>query len=316
MVSALAIALVVAIVACSGVSSNNAVTEPIRVRNATFKSGGFPGGGPAPTVTLIETASTVIRPGELSKSISGRVSPDAFAVGIRLADLGTGYWVFPASGPDFQNNNELVWQSDSDFGVDVPTGTHILDVVAIDGNGNAGPVRELSLCFAPAVPDNLNACNPATLPPASVFSLSWDTPVDLDLVVVTPDGRIVSAKHPRTVAPPLPGPGAQDAGVTANTGVFDRDSNANCVIDGIQREDLVFQATPASGSYLVYASLFDACGHANVHFKFSLFESSADDPAQPNIQHLTESITKEGFMLPLEASGGATLGTFVTEVPY
>ena len=307
--------LLAVLVACSGISANTGIDQPIRVRNATFKNGGFPAGGPTPTVTSLQTTSTVIRPGELEKTISGRVSPDAYAVGMRLDDVGTGYWVFPAGAPDSQNNNELDWSSTSDFGIDVPTGLHTLDVVAIDGAGNAGPLQTLSLCFAPPIPDNLNACDPTVAPPASIFSMSWDTPADLDLVVVTPDGRIVSAKHPRTVAPPPPGPGAQDSGVTANTGVFDHDSNANCVIDGFQREDLVFQQRPDPGSYLVYASLFDACGQANVHFKFSLFEAEVS-PTDPKVQQLTESITKEGFMLPIEASGGATLGTFVTEVPY
>ena len=300
-------------VACSGVASRTGIEEPIRLENASFHEGDWAPNGAA-TVTSLETASTVIRPSEAGKGLSGRTSPDAFAVAIRFADVGSGYWVFPVGGPDPQNKGELTWQTIADFGRAVPVGPHVLRIAAIDGNGAAGPPRDLDVCVTPPIPDNLNACDEKILPPGAVLSLSWDTPVDVDLVVVTPDGRIVDAKHPRTVAPPPPGPATADAGTTSSVGTFDRDSNANCVIDDLRREDLVFQSRPPAGSYLVYARLFDACSATAAHFTFSLFEPEAT--ADPKIRHLIESITKHGVLLPLEASGGATLGTFVTEVSF
>ncbi|MDB4938050.1 MAG: hypothetical protein JWP87_5022 [Labilithrix sp.] len=323
-IAALLAAFVAMLFACSGEPSETGLAEPIRLRNASFKTGDLPGdppvaataAGAAPLITSFETASTVVRPGQTEKGLLGRASPDAVAVGLRFADVGSGYWVLPVDAPDPQNNGELGWQAVADFGANVAPGIHALRVVAIDGAGHAGTQRELSVCITPNIPDNLNACDPKSIPPAAVLSLAWDTPVDLDLVVVTPDGRIVDAKHPRTIAPPSPGPstGAADAGATANAGTFDRDSNGGCVIDGAQRENLVFQARPAPGSYLVYASLFDACGRAPVHFRFSLYEPQAT--ADPKIQQLVESITKKGVLLGIEASGGSRLGTFVTEVTF
>jgi hypothetical protein len=319
-IGAFVASLALSLFACSGEKSETGLGEPLRLRNASFKSGDLPGDLPAPVprsspiVTSFETASTVVRPGQTEKGLLGRASPDAVAVGIRFADVGSGYWVFPVDGPDPQNNGELTWQSVADFGTDFAPGLHALRVVAIDGTGHAGTQRELSVCITPNIPDNLNACDPKLAPPAAVFSLSWDTPVDLDLVVVTPDGRIVDAKHPRTVAPPPPGPSTGvDAGATS-VGTFDRDSNGGCVIDGVQRENLVFQTRPPPGSYLVYASLFDACGHAPVHFRFSLYEPEAT--ADPKILHLIQSVEKEGVVLGIEASGGSRLGTFVTEVSF
>jgi hypothetical protein len=309
--------VVLSLFACSGEKGETGLGEPLRLRNGTFKTGDLPASAAStPSVTSFETASTVVRPGQTEKGLLGRTSPDAVAVALRFADVGSGYWVFPVDGPDPQNNGELVWQTVADFGSDVAPGLHALRVVAIDGAGNAGPARELSVCITPPVPDNLNACDEKLLPPAAVLSLSWDTPVDVDLVIVTPDGRIVDAKHPRTTAPPPPGPstGGADAGPSASVGTFDRDSNGGCVVDGVQREDLVFQTRPPTGSYLVYASLFDACGSGPAHFRFSLFEPEVT--ANPKIQHLVESITKRGVLLPLEASGGAKLGTFVTEVTF
>lgn len=301
------------VVACSGTKGETGIGEPIRLENAVFESGDWPAGG-LPTVTALETASTVVRPSEAGKALSGRTSPDAFAVAVRLADVGSGYWVFPVGGPDPQNNGELTWQTTADFGANVPVGPHVLRVVAVDANGAAGSPRDLTVCMTPPIPDNLNACDEKILPPSAILSLSWDAPADVDLVVVTPDGRIVDAKHPRTVAPPPPGPATPDAGAAVSVGTFDRDSNANCVVDNLRREDLVFQSRPPAGSYLVYARLFAACGTPAVHFTFSLFEPAAT--ADPAVQHLVESITKHGVLLPLEASGGATLGTFVTEVSF
>jgi hypothetical protein len=314
---ALLTALVLSLFACSGEPSETGLAEPLRLRNGSFKEGDLPGEPPAdtsatsPLVTSFETASTVIRPGQTEKGLLGRVSPDAVAIGIRFADLGSGYWVLPVDGPDPQNNGELVWQALADFGSNVPAGLHALRVVAIDGSGHAGAQRQLSVCVTPSVPDNLNACQPTNAPPSAVLSLSWDTAVDLDLVVVTPEGRVVDAKHPRSSAP---GGDTGDAGAAVSVGTFDRDSNAACTVDGVQRENLVFPARPSPGSYLVYANLFEACGAASVHFRFSLFEASPT--ADPKVLEQVETITKSGTLLALEANGGARLGTFVTEVTF
>jgi hypothetical protein len=296
----LVLALLACAAACSGEKSPSGIEEPLRVRGGAFKEGALPGSPPdgaaaAPGVTSFEAASTVIRPGQSGKSLLGRTSPDAVAVGLRFADLGTGYWVLPVDAPDPTNNGELGWEARSDFGANLPPGLHPLRVVAIDAQGRAGTQRELSVCASPSVPDNLAACDPKAAPPAAVISLSWDTHVDLDLVVVTPEGRVVDAKHP----------GAGDAGPRAPA--IDRDSNGGCIADGTQRESLVFQEPP-HGSYLVYASLFDACGHAPVHFHVSLLE--------PKDGRQVETIGHDGALLSAAAKGGSTLGTFACEIAF
>lgn len=305
-----------ALASCSGEPSPSGLDEPLRVASGAFKNGALPGAPPAaegatgapPLVTSLEAASTLVRLGQTGKSLVGRTSTDAVAVAVGFADLGTGYWVFPVDAPDPQNNGELTWQATVDFGSNLPSGRHALRVVAIDAAGNAGTQRELGLCVLAAIPDNLNACDPKNAPPSTVFSLSWDSPVDLDLVVVAPDGRTVSAKTPRTTAPTV------DAGAADGVGTFDRDSNGACVIDNTNRENLVFQTPPYEGSWLVYANLFDACGSAPVHFTFTLYEAQVTE--DPNIQELVPSITKRGTLLDVDANGGASLGTFVTEIPF
>lgn len=307
--------------ACSGVRVETGIAEPLRVRNATFQAGELPGEPPSPNagtrplVTSLETASTIVRRGQTEKSILGRTSPEAVAVGVRFADLGSGWWVLPVDAPDPATNGELGWQINADFGADIPPGFHPIRVVAIDASGHGGAQRDLLVCVAPSVPDNGNSCDAAKVPPAAIISLAWDVPVDLDLVVVTPDGRMVDAKHPRTVAPPPPGPSTGvDAGATDTGGAIDRDSNGACVIDGNNRESLVFQKLPPAGSYLVYASLFDACDHGPVHFRLSVFEPEVSEDKKT--QRLVETITKSGTLLPVDAHGGARIGTFVTEISF
>jgi len=297
--------------ACSGEKAESGLGEPIRVRNAAFKEGRLPGAPPAPVagpgvaVTAIETASTVLRPGQGEKTLTGRASVGTVAVAVGLAGLGRGYWVLPVEGPDPLNNGELGWQVLLEIGRNVPPGSKELLVVAVDAAGNAGTQRALPICVPSLVPDNLNACDPSNAPPATVVALTWDAPVDLDLIAVAPDGRVIDAKHPRGSAVP-------DAGGPAPPSL-DRDSNAACSLDLVQQENLVFADPPAPGSYLVFVNLFDACDRPPVHFRVSTYARQARPDGKLELA-LTES--KSGTLTAVDANGGAKLGTYVTEVAF
>ncbi len=294
--------------ACSGVRSESGLGEPIRVRNGVFREGPLPGAAPAPvgpgvSVTAIETASTILQPGQGEKTLSGRASVGSVAIAIGLADEGRGHWLLPVDGPDPLNNGELGWQALIEVARDVPPGRKKLRVVAIDAAGRAGTQRELDVCVPRAVPDNLNACAPSIAPPAAVVSLTWDTAVDLDLVVVAPDGRVIDAKHPRVAD--------GDAGAAGPT--IDRDSNAACALDRVNQENLVFSETPAPGAYLVFANLFEGCERAPVHFRVTV---SSRQPSSTGTVELVATETKSGILTSIDANGGARLGTYVTEVAF
>jgi len=308
---ALAAALFTTVAACSGEKSESGLGEPLRVRNGVFKEGPLPGSapqtppGPGVTVTAIETASTVLRPGQGEKTLGGRASPGAVAVAVAVAGLGRGYWLLPVDGPDPLNNNELGWQALVEIGRDVSPGPKELRIVAIDANGNAGTQRALPVCVPRLLPDNLNACDPTIAPPAAVVSLTWDAPADVDLVVVAPDGRVIDAKHPRWAA------ADPDAGTVPPT--IDRDSNATCALDLVQQENLVFSEPPGPGSYLVFVNLFDACSLSAVHFRVSV----AARQARPDGHlELVETESTGGTLTVNLANGGAKLGTYVTEVAF
>jgi len=311
-------------VGCASEPVTAGLTEPVRVRygltqNAQFRAGKLPGSPPltssealsgvAPTApsSSLNVGGSVAHESDAGFALSGVTSGEAVAVGIRFLDLGTGYWVLPVAGQDPTTPGTYTWAATVDFGSDIPPGFHPLAAVAIDASGHGGTQAESDLCIASDIPDNLSACSPGVAPPATVVSLAWDAPVDLDLRVVTPSGKIVDPKHPSTadavngkVDPTAPG-----------TGIIDTDAGLNCVDTGHRRENLVWQQTPALGRYFVYANLYDACGQPAVRFTLSLNRPEpALDGGAPQLAAIYE---RSGELLAADANAGSALGLFVTE---
>jgi hypothetical protein len=298
------------------------VGEPFFVRGAQFFEGKLPGTPPLegtagaagttaaeePAVTALELKSIVMYQGQGGKKLSGRLSTDAVAVGLQLDEAGTGYWVLPAGSPDSSSNGELTWDATADLGLSVQPGMHSLSVVALGSDGVAGRQLTQQLCVAERVPDGLNACDPNLPVPEVVFSLRWDANVDLDLVVVTPDRQIIDGKHPLTEA-------VDSAGrVSPTAGVFDRDSNAGCAIDGVRFENLVFKTVkPSQGVWGLYVDLFDSCKQPAVHFEVGAYVATTDAEGK---RHLEPLHTQDGVLLASQASGGDGHGWFMFEVKF
>ena len=222
-------------------------------------------------------------------------------------DLGSGYWVFPVTSRDPAVPGTFNWNAIVDFGANVPAGRHPLGVVAVDARGHAGSQFATSLCVTSDIPDNLSACSASVKPPFTVLSLAWDTPVDLDLRVITPQGKVVDSKHPSTA---LPVNGQVDP-TAKGTGIFDTDAGRNCVVSGHRRENLVWQDEPLAGTYFVYVSLYDACGQAAVRFDLSV--NRPGKAGKGSIRHMESTYHQAGELLALDADSGTKLGLFVTE---
>jgi hypothetical protein len=307
-----------ALASCGGqpASSAAAATQPFRVEGAQFLEGALPGlpespatvdAGPAatPTVTDVQVQTNSIAPGTEGLDFAGHASPTAQTIEVRFADLGTGYWLVPVGVPDPSANNFLTWQFTADFGHDIPPGPHALLFAAVDANGASGTQSSLAFCVDTPVPDNFNACSPKLAPPAAVLSLTWNTAVDLDLIVQTPTGATVGGKVV-TTAPPGTSVKAASGG---SNGVLDHDSNRNCAIDGIQREDIVWQTAPPAGLYEVWVDLFRSCGQPAASFTVSLWLPQADGDGG---QHLVQQPRlAAGELLAAQANGGAGRGLFV-----
>lgn len=263
-----------------GLTVERGLDQPLRVAGGTFHEGALPGtlptetgaagGENGPAITALDNASSSLRPGQVGKALSGRASAETFSVGLRFADLGTGYWVVPVGNADPLQQGEVVWETFSELSPTTPPGLHPMRVVAIDGAGNAGPQREASFCVRDVVEDNGNACDPSVAPPYAVISLRWDSNVDLDLVVRVPSGKLVSPKAPTSVVA-VDGVIPRESLSDPTVGVLDRDSNASCVIDGVRRETLIFQEKPPSGTYAIFASLPADCGESSVRFSVGAY---------------------------------------------
>jgi hypothetical protein len=306
---------------CTGpqVSTTAALGEPIRVESGQFISGDLPGlpppspsmdGGATvdPQVTDVTVADTAIQPGAAGMNISGHASATSQTVALRFADAGSGYWVVPVGPPDPQDNNLPTWQLFADFSRDIVPGFHDLIFSAIDSNGSSGTRYDQPLCVDTPVPDNLNACVPKRAPPAVVLSLGWDAPVDLDLIVRDPLGHQVGGK---TSAQAAEGGVPASATPAMTNGVLDHDSNANCVIDNIDREDVIWQTEPPHGLYEVWADMFKACGQPAAAFSVSLWRAEQQPDAGNSHLVLQKPPVASGELTAGQANGGAGLGLYV-----
>lgn len=311
--------------ACSqGQSSVIGPSEPFRMRgnDVQFHRGALPGIVPVagetpeendlPKIAAVDLNSLIVTQGG-SKSISGRASANAVSIGIALEGVGSGYWVVPTRSQD-PITGELTWGVASanvsalvaDFDLGIESGIRPLHLVAFDEQGRAGVQFVQKLCVRSGVPDNLNSCEPSVPPPEAVFSLSWDTNVDLDLQVLTPDGLLVSPKHGSTLEADA-GAADADAG-SAALGIIDHDSNANCVIDGARRESLVFQSEAPERGYLFFANLNDACKQPVVRFNMQVYVARADDDGGKRLEMVFQ---RGGELLDSQVNPGSGRGLFV-----
>jgi hypothetical protein len=324
--------------ACSGQTADQGVTEPIQVSAtpgqaaAQFVAGPLPGtppfdagpsseagedggghadGGapslPPLTVTMVTFTNPFITSGYAGTKVLGDVTSDAVAVGVQLADQGTGYWVVPTQGADVNFPGQSVLGFSVSFNRADTAGFTNLRLVGISASGSAGLQVNAPICIQPRVPDNGHACSPPSNPrpvPAAVLSLTWDTAFDLDLVVITPSGRNVNPKSDTTTAAivdsgSIPVPAPASVGLFDGTiGVIDRDSMGECVVDGWREEDLVFQDYPSElGNYLIYADPFQSCGQAAVRFTLTIWEPGSDG-------NLHATFTSSGELLSSQTTGG------------
>jgi hypothetical protein len=303
-----------------GQDPDTGVAEPIVVQGAQFIPGDLPGSPPvargtmAPatpdgglaqlSVVSLGVGNPDVQAGA-SLSVKGDVSGDTAAVGIRLLDMGTGYWVVPAGAPDPQTPGALGYSFSTGYSLDDAPGAHTLRVVAIGSDGNAGTQADLGICLESRIPDNGHACAPDVAPPAAVFTLTWDTSFDLDMHIVAPGGLVYDSKT--LLAVPL------EAGATSippDQPFIDRDSMRNCVPDGLHQEDLVFPTSLPKGPYYIFVNPYSACGQNAVHFTFTVYKSAGKCPAC----NLQPTLKQSGELLASQATDGLSPPTYIDQL--
>jgi hypothetical protein len=310
--------------ACDGEPSHAGLEESLRVPGAFFREGALPGTpvdelpddpeeleAISPRVPGVSPATGTVRPGQASVGLRGTVTEDAFSIALRLDDQSSGYWV-KAVGSATPTPNEREWDARLDFSPDITPGEHVLEIVAIDGNGHAGAQTTFTFCVTRDVEHSRNACDPTVLPPASIISLSWESDADVDLVVVTPSGVTVDATHPST----LDLEGGEDVDPLApGVGLLSIDSNGACRRDGVQRETLSWLTSPERGQYQVYAKLFEACDAGATPLKVEAFVRTAgEDEGTYGLALAADTV--HGLILPTQAVGAKGRGTFITTIEF
>lgn len=295
--------------------------EPLSVQDAQFVEGELPGLPPL-TGDQVDQGVAPVRPNSLAATadtarlrphlggvvFSGYVSDDAVALALRIEGHGSGHWVFPAGAIDPSVPGSLTWRRSVDFH-EIPPGRHRLLVAAIDDQGRSGTQVSSNLCIHSPIYDNGNACDPRRAPPAVVISLTWDRPVDLDLLVTTPSGDVIDAKDP-AAGPSGPPPQQRLERTAPGAGYLDLDANRGCVLDGAQRENVIFEA-PLPGRYRVYTNLHDACGEPSARYELTV--NTRAPGREEGTFEVIQSKRLVGNVIELQANGGDGLGTYVTE---
>ncbi len=230
-----------------GAPSDPALGALLRVDGATFYAGRMPAEDGGPRVVAAEVSSNQVTPGVRDRPLDATLGAAATSalVGLRGDE---GYWVVRAGLADVEAPGLPTLHASLDFSSALEPGEQSLRIQAGDPSGRFGPPLPILLQVVP--PD---------LPEGTlVVALSWDTEADLDLHVVLPDQTEIFARDISSLPAPKPGrpvdPDAWKAG-----GVLDIDSNAECVIDGRRRENVVWTVPPPSGRYLVRVDTFSLC---------------------------------------------------------
>jgi hypothetical protein len=236
----------------SSVPDDPGATSYLRVPGSAFVRGPMPAATTgAPAVASIDLVNAITHPDLVGYPIGGALGPGATAAAVGLQG-DVGYWIVPAGLPDVATPADPSFAATATFSAGIVPGSYTLVVQAVDARGRFGAPRTQNLT-AQAAPDAPSG--------DLVITLTWDTESDMDLHVVAPSG--VEIFHGAMSDQPPPFAPQPEAG---SYGHLDRDSNANCVIDGKRQESVIWpDATPA-GAYTVRVDAASLCGQAIAHW--------------------------------------------------
>ncbi|HEX8792784.1 MAG TPA: hypothetical protein VF765_17685 [Polyangiaceae bacterium] len=250
-VGPLLLASVAAVASCnSGVQADPGTDAYMQVHGAQFIRGAMPDGSASgPAVAQLVLIDNDIWPGLQDFPVGGALTPTATAAAIGLQG-DKGYWMVVAGPAAVATPTDPSFGANASFSTGIVPGGYTLVARAVDGNGNFGPPVKQVLTGVPS---------PTTPPPSGqlVVTLTWDRDANLDLHVVDPNGVEIYWNNQSSQPPP---PAMSVDG--GPYGYVDDDSNANCVIDGLNREDAIWPNHVPSGPYTVRVDTASLCGQA------------------------------------------------------
>lgn len=294
------------------VTLKSGLDEPVRVNDAFFVEGELGVAEDGPEITAIESSSAIALLGQRDRSLGGRADAEAWSIGVRFAELGTGWWIREVGDISALFPQERDLSLSYEIGAGIPPGLHALSIAAIDGDGRRGPPVDLDLCvLEDPQTAGLNPCDPTLPPPALVIGVTWNRDVDLDLVVEGPGGKQVRWKTP-TTATPKGGVVPDDALDDPTTGRLNRDSNAACIADGRNAEAVIWEEPPPPGVWSAYVDLFDACGEADVSYAVVVYRRRERDDGTWRLEEIDRRTGN--LIAQFDAFGGATVPLYVMSV--
>ena len=231
---------------CDAASAESGVTALMRVAAAQFTPGPLPAPQDGPAVTGLVTLENAVYPGEVASPLSGSLGRGATAVALELTG-DRGYWILPAGPPAITAPEQPTFAAQLSFSAALPPGRRALRAQGRDAEGRPGAVAEQELEVLAAAP-------PAG---ALVVTLRWDAPVDLDVHVEQPDGTEIWSGMKTGYSPPPGRP--PDPAAQARAGRLDLDSNAQCVLDGRQQENVIWPSAPPRGHYRARVDTASLC---------------------------------------------------------
>jgi hypothetical protein len=236
------------LVGCAGRSADPGVAADLQVAGGTFARGALPAPSSGPAVQALQFSDAHVFAGESNRPLLGALDPSATAVLLAL-DGDRGYWIVGAGVPATDAPTLPTFDVRLGFSRSIASGSRQLVAEAVDAAGRVGPPLRQTIDVSGA-----------TLPGGPlVVHLLWKDDADLDLHVVDPDGVEIFSRHPSGYRAPPP-PALPDPNGPANAGLLDGDSNASCVIDGRNQENVVWKVAPASGHYIVRVDAASLCG--------------------------------------------------------
>lgn len=247
-VFALLLAVLAMASGCAARSADPGTAADLQVKAGTFVAGALPPPSMGPAVAALQLADARVFAGEQERPLLGALGATATAVLLAL-DGDRGYWVVGAGVPSTDAPDEPSFDVRLGFARDLAAGTRRLVAEAVDAAGHVGPPATQTL-----------EVTAASLPLGPmVVHLGWHGDADLDLHVVTPDGVEIWSRHPSGYRAPPP-PAVPDPNGPAMAPLLDGDSNAQCVIDARDQENVVWKLPPAPGHYVVRVDAASLCG--------------------------------------------------------
>jgi hypothetical protein len=239
---------------CSGVQADRGVDAYMQIPSAQFVRGPMPAGSKSgPAVEKILLVNGDIWPGRQGFPIGGNLGSSATGAAIGLRG-DVGYWVVPAGAPSYLTPTYPTVSASAEFSLGIIAGSYTLVVQGIDEGGTYG-LPSTQILYEEPSPLN----PPAT--GALVVTLTWDTESNLSLHVVDPSGKEIFWGDQST-EPPF----SFDQVDGGSYGTIDYDSNANCVIDGLRREDAIWPDAPPPGQYTVRVDTPSLCGQPEANW--------------------------------------------------